>query len=361
MSLNNNQWKVEIQKTQSPRILPPVEKLGFGKYFADHMFLADYSEQRWQNTRIIPYSNFSVEPGASVFHYGQAMFEGMKAFRSHDGKKIHLFRPEFHAKRMAKGAPRLCMPPVPEDLFLQAIEELVKLDQSWIPAQKDSALYLRPTLIGTESFLGVRPSEKYLFFIITSPVSAYYAEGFSPVKIWIEKNSVRASLGGLGAIKAAANYAASLQASTDAKKKNYSQVLWLDAAERKYVEEVGTMNVFFVIGDEVITPSLDGSILAGATRDCVIQILRDWNVKVTERRVSLDELVSAHKSGQLKEIFGTGTAAVISSVGEISNHEININLGSAAGTLTKRLHDELSGIQNGSKEDRHNWVKVLQG
>ncbi len=350
---------IEVYKTTAPREKVPTEQLGFGKYFADHMFTLEFENGQWKNPKIIPYGPLMMEPGASVFHYGQAMFEGMKAFRSHSGK-IHLFRPEFHAKRMASGATRLCMPSIPEDLFLEAIRALVKLDESWIPKEKDSALYLRPTLIGTESFLGVRPSEKYLFFIITSPVGAYYSEGFSPVKIWIEEDTVRAANGGLGAIKAAANYAASLQASTLAKKKKYSQVLWLDAAERKYIEEVGTMNVFFHIGNEVITPSLDGSILAGATRDCVIQILKDWNIPLVQRRISLTEVSEAAKAGTLKEVFGSGTAAVISSVGELANEKYKILInGGKAGELTQKLHAEISAIQHGIKEDKYNWVEIL--
>ena len=351
---------IEIEKTKSPRKKVSADQLGFGKYFADHMFTLEFESGVWKNPKIIPYGPFLMEPGASVFHYGQAMFEGMKAFRGQSGK-IHLFRPEFHAKRIASGATRLCMPSIPEDIFLQAIETLVKLDESWIPTEKGSALYLRPTLIGTESFLGVRPSEKYLFFIISSPVGAYYSEGFAPVKIWIEEDSVRAAPGGLGAIKAAANYAASLQASTLAKKKGYSQVLWLDAAERKYIEEVGTMNVFFHIGNKVITPELDGSILAGATRDCVIQILKDWNISVVERKITIDEVMKAHEAGLLKEVFGTGTAAVISSVGTLANDKNNILINNGkAGELTQKLHAEISDIQYGIKEDKYNWVKVLK-
>lgn len=347
---------ISIQKTQTPRPRVSSDKLGFGKYFADHMFSLNYENDRWQNPRIEPYAGFSLEPGASVFHYGQALFEGMKAFRNKQGQ-IQLFRPEFHARRMAHGAQRLCMPAVPEDIFIESISQLIRLDSDWVPQEKDCALYLRPTLIGTESFLGVRPSEKYLFFIITSPVGPYYSEGFAPVKIWIEENTVRASAGGLGATKAAANYAASLYASTQAKKKNYSQVLWLDAQERKYVEEVGTMNVFFVIGDEVVTPSLDGSILAGATRDSVIQILRDWNIKVSERRMSLQELNEVHSRSELKEIFGTGTAAVISPVGELSNDRMKLVINDyQPGALTLRLHEELSSIQNGTRPDRHRWI-----
>lgn len=351
---------IEITKTKSPRPKAPADQLGFGKYFADHMFTLEYSSGVWKDPKIVPYGPLMMEPGASVFHYGQAMFEGMKAFLGQSGK-THLFRPEFHAKRIATGAARLCMPGIPEDIFLAAIETLVKVDEAWIPNEIGSALYLRPTLIGTESFLGVRPSEKYLFFIISSPVGAYYSEGFTPVKIWIEEASVRAAPGGLGAIKAAANYAASLQASTLAKKKGYSQVLWLDANERKYVEEVGTMNVFFYIGDEVITPKLDdGTILAGSTRDCVLQILKSWNIKTIERKISIDEIAGAHKAGILKEVFGSGTAAVISSVGELSGakHQMIIN-NFKAGELTQKLHAEISAIQYGLKADTYNWVKIL--
>lgn len=350
---------IEIVTTKNPRPKVAAEQLGFGKYFSDHMFTIEYDHGVWKHPKISPFGPISMDPGASVFHYGQAMFEGMKAFRAQNGK-IHLFRPEFHAKRMADGAGRLCMPSVPTDIFLQAVEQLVKLDESWIPDAKNSALYIRPTLIGTESFLGVRPSEKYLFFIITSPVGAYYAEKFAPVNIWIEDRLIRAAAGGLGSIKAAANYAASLRASTEAKKKHYSQVLWLDAKEHHYIEEVGTMNVFFKIGDEVVTPSLDGTILAGVTRDSVLQILKDWNIKVIERRISLDEVAKAHASGALKEVFGTGTAAVISPVGQLANEKYNLQINKGeVGELTLKLHAEISAIQNGLKPDVHNWVKVL--
>lgn len=351
---------IEISKTKNPGQRPATNQLGFGKYFSDHMFTLEFENGVWKNPKITPYGPFMMEPGASVFHYGQAMFEGMKAFRAQNGK-IHLFRPEFNARRMATGALRLCMPAVPEDLFLQAVSELVKIDSDWIPEEFGSALYLRPTLIGTESFLGVRPSEKYLFFIICSPVSAYYAEGFAPVKIWIEENSVRAAKGGLGAVKAAANYAASLEASTLAKKKGFSQVLWLDAVDRNTIEEVGTMNVFFYIGNEVITPELDGTILAGATRDSVIELLKGWNIPVVERKITIKEVKSAADNGQLKEVFGTGTAAVISAVGALANdnYTININNGEQ-GALTTRLYHEIAEIQQGRKPDSRQWVQVIE-
>jgi branched-chain amino acid aminotransferase len=357
IDIMNTIFPVELTKNPRPKVAS--DQLGFGKYFSDHMFLVDYENGQWVKPRIVPYGPISLEPGASVFHYGQAMFEGTKAFRAQSGK-IHLFRPEFHADRIAEGAKRLCMPSVPRDLFLSAIDQLVKVDQSWIPNAKDSALYLRPTLIGTESFLGVRPSEKYLFFIITSPVGPYYAEKFSPVKIWIEDKLIRAAAGGLGAIKAAANYAASLQASTEAKKKNFSQVLWLDAAEHKFIEEVGTMNVFFKINDKVITPKLDGSILAGATRDSVIKILNDWGIPVSERKISLAEIDEAKKSGTLQEMWGTGTAAVISPVGLLANekYHIEINQGKV-GLLTEKLYRTLSDIHSGAAEDKYSWIKVI--
>ena len=350
---------IPVELTKNPRTKAPADQLGFGKYFSDHMFLVEYENGQWINPRIVPYGPISMEPGASVFHYGQAMFEGMKAFRARNGK-IHIFRPEFHADRIAEGAKRLCMPSIPHDLFMSAVEQIVKVDRDWIPDAKDSALYLRPTLIGTESFLGVRPSEKYLFFIITSPVGPYYAEKFSPVKIWIEDQLIRAAAGGLGATKAAANYAASLQASTQAKKKNFSQVLWLDAAEHKYIEEVGTMNVFFKIKDEVVTPYLDGSILAGATRDSVIKILNEWGIKVSERKISLAEIDEAGKNGTLQEMWGTGTAAVISPVGLLANDKYNIVINQGkVGPLTEKLYRELSDIHSGAVEDKHSWIKVI--
>jgi branched-chain amino acid aminotransferase len=352
--------QIQIEKTQTPRPRIAADKLGFGQYFADHMFTLEYENGEWKNARIRPYGPLEMEPGASVFHYGQALFEGLKAFRSVDGH-INLFRPEYNANRMIAGAERLCMQaPNPKD-FIQAVQQLVKLDASWIPDQKDSALYLRPTLIGTESFLGVRPSKKYLFFIITSPVGAYYAEKFAPVKIWIETKHIRAALGGLGATKAAANYAASLQASHEAKQKGYAQVLWLDAAKHEYIEEVGTMNVFFRIGDEVVTPSLDGSILAGATRSCVIQLLKDWGVKISERKISLKEISEAQKNGTLREAFGTGTAAVISPVGLLANDEYKIEINNMqVGEVTQKLYSELTGIQTGAKPDVHGWVHVIK-
>lgn len=350
--------KIECHLTSTPRAKTPAQNLGFGRIFSDHMFLMEYEGGQWRKPRIEPYGPLSLEPGACVLHYAQCLFEGMKAFRR--GDKVRLFRPEFHAQRMVGGAKRLCMPVVPEEIFLEAIRTLVRVDSGWVPDARGAALYLRPTLIGTESFLGVRPAEKYLFFVITSPVGAYYTEGFSPVKIWVEEEFIRAAPGGLGAIKAGANYAASLSASVQAKAKGFSQVLWLDALERKNVEEVGTMNVFFRLKNEVVTPPLTGTILNGATRDCVIQLLRDWKIPVKERAISLEEITSAYDRGELLEVFGSGTAAVISSVGELTSRSRSLKICQGkAGELTQRLYDEITAIQYGDAPDPHGWIEEI--
>lgn len=351
--------EIEITKTRVPRSKVPSDQLGFGKVFSDHQFMMDYAEGRWQRPRIEPYGPLSLEPGACVLHYSQCLFEGSKAFRGKDGK-IRLFRPAFHAHRMFEGAKRLCMPSVPEDVFRAAVRKLVELDQDWIPSARGASLYIRPTLIGTESFLGVRPAEKYLFFIITSPVGAYYAEGFNPVKIWVEEKYIRAAAGGLGAIKAGANYASSLAAAVAAKKNGYSQVLWLDAKDHSHVEEVGTMNVFFRLKNEVVTPPLGGTILNGATRDCVIEILKNWKLPVVERPITIQEIQAAHAKGDLLEAFGTGTAAVISPIGELatSSHRLALS-GGKVGELTQRLFDEISSVQYGEKPDTYGWTELL--
>lgn len=351
--------QIECTKTKTPRAKTPSNQLGFGRVFSDHMFLMDHSDGKWQSPRILPYGPLSMDPGASVLHYAQCLFEGMKAYRGRDGK-VRLFRPKFNAQRMAKGAERLCMPSVPEDLFLQAIRKLVALDKDWVPDSSGASLYIRPTLIGVESFLGVRPADKYLFFVITSPVGAYYAEGFNPVKIWVEQEYIRAAPGGLGAVKAGANYAASLTAFVQAKAKGFSQVLWLDALDRKNVEEVGTMNVFFRLKNEIVTPPLSGTILNGATRDCVIHLLKDWKLPLVERTISLEEVISAYDRGELLEVFGTGTAAVISPVGELSTttRKIVPNDGKV-GELTQRLFNELNAIQYGEKVDPYGWVEEI--
>ncbi|HHD56639.1 MAG TPA: branched-chain amino acid aminotransferase, partial [Desulfobulbaceae bacterium] len=295
---------------------PDQNALGFGQYFTDHMFVMRWSrEQGWHDAQLQPYQNFSIDPAAMVFHYGQAIFEGLKAYRGKSGN-ILLFRPTNNFERMNQSAVRMCMPRIPVDRILQALKALVYLDRDWVPNTDGATLYLRPTMIASEPALGLRPANEYLFFILASPVGAYYAEGFNPVKIYVEDKYVRAVPGGVGEAKTAGNYAASVKALTEAQSNGYSQVLWLDALEHKYIEEVGTSNAFFVINDELITPPLAGTILPGITRDSVLQLARDWGMHVNERRISIDEVVEAAGDGSLQEVFSTGTAAVISPLGE---------------------------------------------
>lgn len=350
-----------ITKTTTPKTKPPDAELGFGKYFTDHLFAMDYSaEKGWHDARVQPYAPFSLDPAAGVFHYGQAMFEGAKAFRGADGR-IRLFRPESHAHRMATGAPRLCMPHPTEAQMIAAVRALVKTDADWVPRSEGTALYLRPTLIATEGFLGVRPATQYRYFVIASPVGNYYGgKGLKPVRIWVETSDVRAARGGLGSTKAGANYVASLHAAQRAKKAGYDQVLWLDGKDHELVEEVGTMNVFFLIGSSLVTPPLSDSILAGVTRDSVLQLARDMGLKVEERPISVKELRAAQQNGSLKEVFGTGTAAVISPVGELAfaGESLVINNGQAGPTALK-LYDEITSIQRAVKPDRYNWLVAL--
>ncbi len=350
---------ITIEKTQTPKIKPTGE-LGFGKYFSDHAFVCDYNRQKgWHSPKVLPYGSFQIDPGASVLHYGQALFEGMKVFRQTNGDVV-LFRPQFNFERMKFGAERLCMEMPSEKIFIGGITEMVRQDRDWIPQSRGSSLYLRPTLIGTEAFLGVRPSDEYRFFVIASPVSSYYKEGIGPVKIWVEEKYVRAAPGGLGATKAAANYAGSLKAAFEAKQKGYSQVLWLDV-NHEHIEEVGTMNVFFIINGEAHTPSLDGTILAGGVRACVIELLKESGVKVNERTIKWSELEAAYKAGTLTEAFGTGTAAVISPIGDLTRGEKTINLAGQNEPFKygRLIYDRLTAIQYGELPDTHNWlVKV---
>jgi branched-chain amino acid aminotransferase len=330
--------------------------LGFGDIFSDHMFLTDFeADKGWHDPRIVPYGDFTIDPAAMALHYGQEIFEGLKAYHGQDGG-IYLFRPKNNLERFNRSAARLCMPEVDVDLSLEGMVKLVLMEKDWIPKTEGTSLYIRPTMIATEPHLGVRPASQYLFFIIVGPVGAYYKEGFNPIKIYVDGEYVRAAVGGTGAIKAAGNYAASLLAAEKAKAKGFTQVLWLDAAERKYIEEVGTMNMFFVIDDEVITAPLNGSILPGITRDSVIHMINDWGMKVSERSLAIDELVAAAKDGSLKEAFGTGTAAVISPVGQITfNHEDYIISGGKTGELSQRLYNEIFDIQYAKKEDPYGW------
>jgi branched-chain amino acid aminotransferase len=350
-----------ISKTlvTTPKALPPSDKLGFGQFFTDHMFVAKYAEGKgWYDAQILPYGPLEIDPGASVLHYGQALFEGMKAFRQADGKVV-FFRPEFNYHRLVEGAERICLEAPPMELFMQGLHEIVAADERWIPHEPNTSLYIRPTLIGTEAFLGVRPSRETTFLILLSPVGAYYAEGTKPVKIWTEEKYLRAAPGGLGAIKAGANYAASLKAALEAKQKGYAQVLWLDV-DRLGIEEVGTMNAFFVFNNEIVTPALNGSILSGGTRDAIIQVLKKKNLPIIERRITITEVIERLGKGELKEAFGTGTAAVISPIGVIHYNEKDWTINNCeTGPLSNELYNEITSIQKGSLKDDFGWIVPL--
>ncbi|MFC1813546.1 branched-chain amino acid aminotransferase [Thermodesulfobacteriota bacterium] len=351
---------MEIKVTKSTTIgqktRPKDSELGFGKYTTDHMFLMDYSQERgWYNARIEPYQDLRLDPAAMVLHYNQEVFEGLKAYYLTDGG-IGLFRPEKNIERLNNSARRMVMPEVDPDLFLQAIKELTLLERDWIPKSEGSSLYIRPTMIANEPALGVRPSNNYLFFIITGPVGAYYPEGFNPTRIYVSDEHIRAAKGGVGEAKTSGNYGATLLVSKEATEKGYTQVLWLDAKERKYVEEVGTSNIFFLINDELITPPLKGTILPGITRDSVLRLTRHWGLNVSERPISIQEVADGCNSGSLKEMFATGTAAVISPVGEICYKGEDLRVADGkTGELSRKLYDEIFDIQYGRKEDPFDW------
>jgi branched-chain amino acid aminotransferase len=334
--------------------------LGFGDIFTDHMFLMNYeSGKRWINPRIEPYADISINPAAMGIHYGQEIFEGLKAYCGRDGG-ISLFRAKDNFVRFNRSARRMCMAEVDIDQAMEGMKKLILLDKDWIPNSHGTSLYVRPTMLATEPHLGVRPSNQYLFFIIIGPVGAYYKEGLNPVKIYVEDFYVRAAKGGTGEAKTAGNYAASLLAAEKAKEKGFTQVLWLDAEEHKFVEEVGTMNMFFVIDDQVITSPLGGSVLAGVTRDSVIQLVKDWGIDFQERALSIEEVINAAKDGRLKEAFGTGTAAVISPVGQITfKGQDHIVAGGEMGALSQKLYDEIIAIQYRDKPDPHGWVERI--
>jgi len=346
--------------TSAKKEKPDEERLGFGNYFTDHMFIMDYIEGKgWHDARIVPYAPLSLEPSAMVLHYGQEVFEGLKAYRADDGRVL-LFRPEKNMERLNVSNDRLCIPPVDVDDAVKAVKELVRTDIDWVPKAPGTSLYIRPFIIAVDPFLGVRPAKHYLFIIILSPVGAYYPEGLNPVKIYVEDKYVRAVRGGVGYTKTGGNYAASIRAQHDAHKKDYTQVLWLDGVHRKYIEEVGTMNVFFKIGGTVVTPAAKGSILAGITRMSCIELLKSWGDAVEERDLSIDEVFDAAQNGLLEEAFGTGTAAVISPIGELNygGKIISIN-GGRIGPVSQRLYDTLTGIQWGRIEDTFGWTQTL--
>ena len=351
---------ISITRTEKPGTRPADSALGFGTVFTDHMFNMDYNpEKGWHNPRIEPLHNFSISPATMTLHYGQTIFEGLKAYKTAAGD-IQLFRPQENFKRLNNSARGLCIPEVDEAFALKSLKELLKVEKDWIPETMGTSLYIRPTVFATDPFLGVRASNTYRYFIILSPVGAYYAAGFKPVKIWISTDHVRAVRGGVGEYKTAGNYAASLYASEKAKKEGYDQVLWLDGVEQKYIEEVGAMNIFFVIDGELVTPMLNGSILPGITRNSVLQLGKKWGMKVSERKISIDELVTAHKNGTLTEAFGSGTAAVISPVGEIRYGKDIMNIGDGTpGELAVKFNDAITHIQYGLAEDTEKWIEKV--
>ena len=350
--------EIKITKTTTPKEKPTDESsLGFGTIFTDHMFLMDHTpEKGWHDARIVPFQNFSLHPASTVFHYAPEVFEGLKAYRTADGK-VQLFRPEENAKRLNNSAERICLPQIPEEDFIEILKEFVKTEKDWVPHSEGTSLYIRPFLFGNDESLGVHTVHHAVFCIIASPSGSYYPEGINPVKIMIEDEDVRAVRGGTGYTKCGGNYAASTRAAERAGQKGYSQVLWLDGVERKYIEEVGAMNVMFKIGDEIVTPALTGSILPGVTRKSCVEMLKSEGYKVSERRLSVDELGEALKAGKLEEAWGTGTAAVVSPIGELcyKGEKFTIN-NFEIGPVTKHLYDELTGIQWGRVKDRFGWI-----
>jgi len=334
--------------------------LGFGRIFTDHMFLMDYEEgQGWKDARIVPYGDFGIDPAAMVLHYGQAIFEGMKCYRREDGG-LQLFRPKDNLARMTRSAQRMCMPALDEETALEGLKQLIALDADWVPHRDGTSLYIRPTMISMDVGLGVHASKKYRFYIILSPVGAYYKEGLKPVSIYVEDEYVRAVRGGVGFTKCAGNYAASILAGDIAEKKGYSQVLWLDGVEQKYVEEVGSMNMMFAYGTKIVTPKLNGSILPGITRDSILKLARKLGYETVEDRLDIHEIFEDARSGKMTEAFGTGTAAVISPVGVLAMKDEKVTLGDGGiGKISQKLYDTLTGIQYGRLEDPFGWILKL--
>jgi len=352
--------RLTVKKVDQLKTKPDDSKLGFGSIFTDHMFNMDYNpEEGWHNPRIEPYASMDMDPATMVLHYGQGVFEGLKAFRTDSGD-IQLFRPGDNFKRLNNSARLLCIPEIDETFALDTLKQLLVIEKDWVPSTPGTSLYIRPTIIATDPFLGVRASYTYRYFIILSPVGAYYAEGFNPVKIWVTRNHVRAVRGGVGEAKTPGNYAASLYAGEQAYQQGYTQVLWLDGIEQQYIEEVGAMNIFFVINGELVTPMLTGSILPGITRNTVITLAKKWDIKVAERKISINEVLDAHTSGKLEEIFGSGTAAVISPVGEIKYGDRVITVGNGkVGPMANKFYKTISDIQCGNTEDPAGWIETL--
>ena len=349
---------IRVTRATTKKPKPKDHELGFGTVFTDHMFVMDFQEEKgWYDPRIEPYGPLPLDPATAVLHYAQAVFDGLKAFRGKDGK-VRLFRPQKHIERLNHSGRRMCIPPLDPELALRSLLELVQLEQAWVPSSVGTALYVRPIIIANEPFLGVRPSKSYIYYVILSPVGAYYAEGMNPVKILVVDQYVRAVEGGTGAAKTGVNYAASLYAAEEAKHAGFTQVLWLDGRERKYIDEVGTMNIMLRIGEEILTPPLTaGTILPGVTRDSALTLMREWGLRVSERPVSIDEVIAAARQGTLREVWGTGTAAVISPVGELAykGERLVINQG-RIGELTQRLYQAIVDIQYAAVPDTRGWT-----
>ncbi len=348
---------IKIVKTQNPKTMPPENELGFGKVFSDHMFVMDWEEGKgWYDARIVPFGYISIHPASTVLHYGSEIFEGLKAYRAENGD-IQLFRPMENIRRMNNSADRMCLPTMPENDMLEAIKVFVDTEREFVPYSFGTSLYLRPFMFGNDESLGVHTVKHATFMIIASPSGSYYKEGINPVKIMIESEDVRAVKGGTGEAKCGGNYAASNRAGEKASKRGYSQVLWLDGVHRKYIEEVGAMNVMFKIDGEIVTPALVGSILPGITRKSCLDVLRDKGYKVSERLISVDELISACKEGRLEEAWGTGTAAVVSPIGKLMYEDVEYEVnGGKIGETTQLLYDTLTGIQWGKIEDTRGWI-----
>ena len=346
---------ISIKNVDESRISEvDFSNIQFGKIYSDHMLIAYYENGQWGKPEIMPFHNLSLSPATTFFHYGQAIFEGIKAYKSPNGEPL-IFRPRDNWKRFNKSAVRMAMPEIPEDLFIEGLKTLIDLDKAWIPTGEDTALYVRPFMVATDEFIGVKTAEKFMFMIITSPAGPYYSK---PVSIYVQDQYVRAFPGGIGFTKAAGNYGMSMYPTQEIKKMGYDQILWTDGFEHKYVQEIGTMNVFFVIGDTVITPDIKhDTILAGVTRDSVLALLREKGMKVEERTLSIDEIAEAYKAGQLKEAFGTGTAASIAPIAALTYHDIKMELPPVETWETANwLKKELSDIRYGRKEDKHNWI-----
>ena len=348
--------EIRFEKTKNPGTMPPENQLGFGKVFSDHMFIMDYENGQWRDARIVPFGYIPLHPASTVLHYGAEVFEGLKAYRTESGS-IRLFRPMENIKRLNSSAERLCLPLVDEDEMLEILKTFVKTEAEWVPHSFGTSLYLRPFMFGNDETLGVHTIRRATLVIIASPSGSYYKEGINPVGIMIENEDVRAVKGGTGYAKCGGNYGASTRAGARAEKKGYSQVLWLDGVERKYIEEVGAMNVMFKIDGEIVTPELTGSILPGITRKSCISVLRDLGYTVSERLISVDELMDAISSGKLEEAWGTGTAAVVSPIGKLMYNDVEYVInGGRIGEVTQRLYDILTGIQWGKIEDTHGWI-----